>query len=1094
MLALAVSLVFQNLARADHETVREDLPTGWRHDAELNDVFFLDANLGWAVGAHGTILKTENGGQDWQEISQVRTVIRDRMQLEQKVRDLQAGRNTMATGVTGSNSLERSLRCRFESVYFADEKHGWVAGGYQLPYIDRSHAVLLMTRDGGKTWNSADNLMVSGLRKIQFHSSQAGWAIGDSGNLLASGIYTTSNGGQSWSAETSQRAAGWRDALPTERGFVTLDRRGILGRFVGPDYEAAPLVGLPAKAAFYSLAAVDTQHLIAVGTSGTVAQSNDQGQSWQSFDNQQLPGWLSEIDLRTVAVVGETVWFAGNPGTHLLGFDRVSGNLRVIKTAVTGSINQIRFVDPDHGWAVGENGTILATSDGGTSWQRQRGESSSVAGLFVAMAADQVPLELINLYATEENRLCGVAVISATDRQFDAVRQSVDRLGVSHVSRVDVDLTNARPADLSQQSMERLRRLVRTIRSLQPAVIVCNSAPQWSSASGTSTQDSSAQVREAIRLAADRQAYPDQLRELGLTTHQVARLVVKDPAGPMTISPTRLLPRTGELVEDQIGLSRALLGLTVNQDQPVSYREIPLNQVSPMRSDDLFSGLSTGRAPVRKGNQFRRGSVTKIKSANQRSSQLSEFSRFEVLRPNDLRVWQRNVVSYAGPLEPMEGAQFMMRLHERYRELGKIELAARSAELLVARWSNSPYAPRCLMWLGQLYASDELGKLVLSREVAAGTLQVDGSQTEASKFAAQYTTTPQRQRVNGLDVLVWTPTQAKSAAERQQPDQPDNDIELVDHETSEVAGLSTIRPEWFFERGKRSAEILQAMEQLDPDFANSADVQWMKARLSRQLVGIPGVTIETYRNRLKNLVQLTTEQANNTMLPVGSRSRYQSFRLAAVKELSLVDTEQTRVPRIESPRQPHSPTVIEEVALAEDEPTLDGQLDESMWTVTEQLKTGDNLVAVAADREFLYLAVKCTKLPNVSYQWQRQPRPRDADLARRDRIMIELDIDRDYQSVFQLEIDHRGWANERCHGLPSWNPDWFIAQSENDHHWIIEAAIPLAEIAVQLPDAESPWAVRVSRLFGDAANETNSVSNGSVPDAKGFQLLKFPAY
>ena len=36
-------------------------------DRNLNDIYFMDSNFGWAVGSYGTILHTTNGGLDWKK-------------------------------------------------------------------------------------------------------------------------------------------------------------------------------------------------------------------------------------------------------------------------------------------------------------------------------------------------------------------------------------------------------------------------------------------------------------------------------------------------------------------------------------------------------------------------------------------------------------------------------------------------------------------------------------------------------------------------------------------------------------------------------------------------------------------------------------------------------------------------------------------------------------------------------------------------------------------------------------------------------------------------------------------------------------------
>ena len=81
-------------------------------DARLCDVCFVDPQHGWAVGDHGVILHTDDGGQHW---------------------------SPQASGVT----------CTLTSVCFVDARNGWAAGGMAYPYLHDSSGVVLSTRDGG---------------------------------------------------------------------------------------------------------------------------------------------------------------------------------------------------------------------------------------------------------------------------------------------------------------------------------------------------------------------------------------------------------------------------------------------------------------------------------------------------------------------------------------------------------------------------------------------------------------------------------------------------------------------------------------------------------------------------------------------------------------------------------------------------------------------------------------------------------------------------------------------------------------------------------------------------------------------------------
>ena len=45
----------------------EARPDSWKSDAALTDVTFIDRQNGWAVGSHGVLLRTEDGGKTWTE-------------------------------------------------------------------------------------------------------------------------------------------------------------------------------------------------------------------------------------------------------------------------------------------------------------------------------------------------------------------------------------------------------------------------------------------------------------------------------------------------------------------------------------------------------------------------------------------------------------------------------------------------------------------------------------------------------------------------------------------------------------------------------------------------------------------------------------------------------------------------------------------------------------------------------------------------------------------------------------------------------------------------------------------------------------------
>src|SRR3989338_7522657 len=119
----------------------------------LSSVHFISADVGWAVGATGTILKTVNGGVSW---------------------------TPQTSGTTDA----------LYSVHFASRDTGWAVGGYVGEF---SRSVILRTTDGGASWTPQNGGAASPLHSVHFVNSALGYAVGDGGVALK-----TVNGGCVW--------------------------------------------------------------------------------------------------------------------------------------------------------------------------------------------------------------------------------------------------------------------------------------------------------------------------------------------------------------------------------------------------------------------------------------------------------------------------------------------------------------------------------------------------------------------------------------------------------------------------------------------------------------------------------------------------------------------------------------------------------------------------------------------------------------------------------------------------------------------------------------------------------------------------------
>lgn len=146
---------------------------GTKNIKVINDLFFVDDNYGWLVGAFGTIYKTENGGKDWKQINveiPEKTVIskivfanRNKgwmIVYKYNISILEAENNqfwVMKTDDGGENwkSTFIGKSSVFSEIKFADKNMGYITG-YKYPDTKqtpiRAEGLFLQTQNSGETW------------------------------------------------------------------------------------------------------------------------------------------------------------------------------------------------------------------------------------------------------------------------------------------------------------------------------------------------------------------------------------------------------------------------------------------------------------------------------------------------------------------------------------------------------------------------------------------------------------------------------------------------------------------------------------------------------------------------------------------------------------------------------------------------------------------------------------------------------------------------------------------------------------------------------------------------------------------------------
>ncbi len=172
-----------------------------------------------------------------------------------------------------------------------------------------------------------------------------------------------------------------------------------------------------------------------------------------------------------------------------------------------------------------------------------------------------------------------------------------------------------------------------------------------------------------------------------------------------------------------------------------------------------------------------------------------------------------------------------------------------------------------------------------------------------------------------------------------------------------------------------------------------------------------------------------------------------------------------------------------------DRPILDGYLDDSCWTSNPGLQVGSGAEAttlqMAYEEEFIYFAITTTFASDQKEKTVLR-RERDAPMNQAASVTLELDVDRDLLTAFQLSVDVQGRTRDTCDGFTLWQPKWFVATRFHLGTRIIEAAVRREDLSLAPPTTGQQWMVRLHKNEPSAVPQKDSFS-----DPSGWKRLTF---
>lgn len=111
------------------------------------------------------------------------------------------------------------------------------------------------------------------------------------------------------------------------------------------------------------------------------AQSKGTVSFWSTMPAHAWPA-PTHMMLLDAARAGKRIVAVGEHGIVLLSDDEGKTYRQARTVPVSATLSAVTFTDDKHGWAVGQWGTILATSDGGETWNKQRMDTAVDQPLF----------------------------------------------------------------------------------------------------------------------------------------------------------------------------------------------------------------------------------------------------------------------------------------------------------------------------------------------------------------------------------------------------------------------------------------------------------------------------------------------------------------------------------------------------------------------------------------------------------------------------------------------------------------------------------------------------------------------------------------
>jgi len=293
-------------------------------DEVLNDVYFVDQNIGIAVGDSGIIIRSVDGGLNWSTVKEVGDFSFTKIKFWDQYNGIVIGDAVYTTNDSGENWNILEL----ENAYFLDieliENDAAIISGY--PSI-----LYRIDQFGKSTELLSDTSFTFEISHLSFVNDSVGFGHSSLFPGGVENILITNDGGRTWQSIESP----YEISIIEDISFIS-EEIGYRGGWYN-------------------------SHLM---------KTIDAGLHWQQVDNcdasDQNPYWSAIIDFHIIQAQSDVYYACGWYGNIFKSVN--NGDCwTALETPTDEVLNAIYFIDDTHGWAVGQHGVILKTNNGGIS-------------------------------------------------------------------------------------------------------------------------------------------------------------------------------------------------------------------------------------------------------------------------------------------------------------------------------------------------------------------------------------------------------------------------------------------------------------------------------------------------------------------------------------------------------------------------------------------------------------------------------------------------------------------------------------------------------------------------------------------------------